>query len=331
MLNNIGIRVPVSVKVLLKLVISAAFVAVVLFKVDMRATADAMASIHAGWYGISFLLLLMNSLVLAVKFKVLIKPSGIRHDVVELFRINLICRFYAFFLTPAVGQGVIRWYRTTRRQPNHGAFIPVLLLERASFIFVLCAAVFLLQHTRISPPAVLAKLMDPVAVIGMVTMALLVAYLFAPPLNKTVKHMVGRCTGRIPAALAEWIGTRLPLFDIYLSRSALLIQCLGAAVVWHSLYLLRVYLLLLAIDTPLAFVQISWMASLVLLIQMMPITLNGIGLRESAYAFLFGLEALPPEKGVLLGLLFLSQMLMVAAIGGVLAMFDRTQQSRELR
>jgi len=66
-----------------------------------------------------------------------------------------------------------------------------------------------------------------------------------------------------------------------------------------------------------------WMASLALLIQVLPISLNGIGLREAAYAFFFRIQDLPPEAGVLIGILLFSQMFFMAAIGGVLHLFSK--------
>ena len=65
------------------------------------------------------------------------------------------------------------------------------------------------------------------------------------------------------------------------------------------------------------------MGSLVLLLQTLPLSLAGIGLREGAYAYLFRLYKLPPENGVLIGVLFFSQMLKMAAGGGGFELMER--------
>ena len=74
---------------------------------------------------------------------------------------------------------------------------------------------------------------------------------------------------------------------------------------------------------PLNLIDIVWMGSLVLMLQTLPISFAGIGLREGAYAYLFMLYDLPPEKGVLIGLLFLSQMLIMAFVGGIFELMDK--------
>jgi hypothetical protein len=65
-----------------------------------------------------------------------------------------------------------------------------------------------------------------------------------------------------------------------------------------------------------------WIGSLVLLLQTIPISFAGIGLREGAYAYLFTFFNLPPEKGVLIGIFFFSQMLIIAFVGGILEFFE---------
>jgi hypothetical protein len=107
------------------------------------------------------------------------------------------------------------------------------------------------------------------------------------------------------------------ILGIYANQQKLILYGLFLACVWHFLFLARIYLLVVSIDATLSFVQVGWMASLVLLLQILPISLNGIGLRETAYAFLFRIQDLPPEKGVALGFIIFSQMLLISITGGV--------------
>jgi len=311
-------------KPIIKIAISAAFIAAVISKVDLQAILSALAAISPVYYWASFFLLLLNSLVLAGKFRLLLVPSGIQQSLAALFRINLLCRFYAFFLTPAVGQGLVRWLTTTKAKDDRGRFITVMALERASFLFVLCLVVLLLQLALASPETDrLRPLVIPLALGGLAATGAILTYLFSPRVNAAFNALIGRIPKLNALPFAGRIARPDHFVNFYLSRLSVLAVCLAVALLWHLVYLLRVYLLATAIDTPLDFLQLGWMASIVLLLQMIPITLNGIGLRESAYAFLFSLASLPAEKGVLLGLLFLTQMLIVAAIGGIVAFFER--------
>ena len=315
----------VRYKQLLKLVITAAFLTVVAYKIDFREMAAAVSSIHIGLYLISLFVVLLNSFVLATKFKILMKPSGIQQTVMTLFRINLICRFYSFFLSSAVGQGIIRWYSSTKNQDNRGKFITVMILERATFLFVLCTIILVLQLTMVSrSPEMLSVVVYPLVLCILAVVLLVFVCLFSARTNQIANGLFVRIEAYLPSKIRNRFPIKVNQFEIYVSQSNILFKCIFIAAAWHLLYLLRVYLLSVAIDVPLSLPLLGWMASIVLLLQMVPVTLNGIGIRESAYAILFGLEAISSEKGVLLGLLFLSQMLIVSAIGGIVSALDRT-------
>jgi uncharacterized membrane protein YbhN (UPF0104 family) len=97
---------------------------------------------------------------------------------------------------------------------------------------------------------------------------------------------------------------------------------LGLSIVWQIFFICRLLVLIKASSVPLGFLDITWIGSLVLLLQTIPISFAGIGLREGALAYLFSLFNLPPEKGVLIGILFFSQMLIISFVGGILELFE---------
>jgi uncharacterized membrane protein YbhN (UPF0104 family) len=94
------------------------------------------------------------------------------------------------------------------------------------------------------------------------------------------------------------------------------------SLIWQIFFICRLWILIRATSVPLSFMDITWIGSLVLLPQTIPISFAGIGLREGAYAYLFTLFNLPPEKGVLIGILFFSQMLIIAFVGGICELLE---------
>jgi hypothetical protein len=91
---------------------------------------------------------------------------------------------------------------------------------------------------------------------------------------------------------------------------------------WHLFFLVRNFLIFLALSIPLSFLDVAWMSSLVFLLQLLPVSLAGIGVREGALAFMFVQVGLPPEQGVAVGVLFFSQMLLLAVLGGLLELTE---------
>jgi glycosyltransferase 2 family protein len=60
---------------------------------------------------------------------------------------------------------------------------------------------------------------------------------------------------------------------------------------------------------------------------MIPISLGGLGVRESAFAYLFHLYGYGADVGALVGILFFAQIVLCAVFGGILELTDRGNQS----
>ena len=111
-------------------------------------------------------------------------------------------------------------------------------------------------------------------------------------------------------------------FSLKNIKAAFFAGIIGLSLVWQIFYISRLFTLIKAAALPVSLMDIVWMGSMVLMLQTLPISFAGIGLREGAYAYLFSLYGLPPEEGVLIGILFFSQMLIVAFMGGVFELMD---------
>ncbi|MBW2201510.1 MAG: flippase-like domain-containing protein [Deltaproteobacteria bacterium] len=313
-----------SYKIIIKIVISFLFLAYIIFKVDMTLLFNAASSIKINYYIFSFLILILNSFVLAQKYKVVMKPSGIYQPLLRLVRINFICRFYSMFLTTAMGQGVIRWHISTKDQEGRFKFLAVMFFERSTFLFALLfaitASIFFVPNPKVNE---IAGKFSPLLAAGFLSLFLFYFYLNYPPLYQYINKIVSGVPTKEKHVFINKLFKFISIFSIYYRKRESLVSGLCFAMMWQLFFLLRVYLLIFAIQVPLCFFDICWMASLVLLVQVLPISLNGIGLRETAYAFLFEIQDLSPEKGVLLGIVLFSQMLFASSIGGALHLLSK--------
>jgi len=190
----------------------------------------------------------------------------------------------------------------------------VMVFERASFLFTLCffivAAWFFLEN----PGSIaLGKYILPFAATGLLCLPViflvsLIQFKSDPPDNQN---------DRSKNPYRHKILLVCRSFSLFKNQPKIILASSGIAFLWHLTYLLRVYFLFTAVTVDIDIFQLCWMASLVLFLQILPISLNGIGLREGAYAYLFNLAGMPVEKGVLIGILFFTQMIIASTIGGV--------------
>jgi len=244
------------------------------------------------------------------------QPTGLQRGLLDLTKINFISRFYALFLTTAVGHGVVRWHKVTKDQGDRAKFITVIALERLTFLLVVLWAA-ILSITLISGSQ-LESLKDGLLPLLYVCFAM-VAVIFSALLSQSVYAFIQGLLIHIISLFSKKLQALLKSIDFRVSYTwQPIAQTLFWAIFWHLLFLLRVWLLFLALDVPLGFVDAAWMASLAILVQALPVSFSGIGIREAAYAFFFKLQGLEPETGVVIGVLFFTQMLLMAVIGGIL-------------
>lgn len=311
-------------KFLIKIAISLLFLIGVSLKIDFTSLLKAFLSVNINYYFISFLILIANNFVLAEKYKIVMKPSGVYQSLYQLIKINFICRFYSMFLTTAIGQSVVRWHISTKNQEGRIKFIAVMFFERSTFFFILLLV--LTVTLKISTNQITDKIFDKIYIVLLTSMACLIifySYLNVPFFFEFAKRMRIKINNKNTLIVLTKLNTFIDSFSIFSGKWKILASTLFLSIIWHLLFLFRVYLLILSLSIPLDFINISWMASLVLFFQMLPISFNGIGIREGAYTFLFGLFNISPEKGVLVGMLLFSQILFASVIGGLFHLSSR--------
>lgn len=299
-----------------KLAVSLGLLAWLLSRIDADTLWHATRSVDPWYYLLALIATVLNLLLLAGKYAVLMRPVGLGLPFAFLVRVNFVCRFYALLLPGAVGDGLLRWYQLNRRRPEGLRYLGVMALERVSFLGVLLVAVLAGGWLNLPPRAeVLFERILPVLLTGIVTVAGGTVWVLSgtrPPGAASMRNDHGPAGWRRHLhALANGLGQ-------YRRRRATLLKTLSLAIVWQACFGARVYLLALSAGLSLAAAQIMWVGSVVLLVQALPISMGGLGLREGAYVLLLGCWGLPPEKGLLLGLLLFSQIVVTALAGAVM-------------
>jgi hypothetical protein len=318
-----------SYKTAIKTGVSLLFLAYLFFNVDIRKIVDSLLIVKPTWYVLSIIVCVVNTIVLAQKYKIVMQPSGIYQSLWQLIRINFVCRFYSMFLSTPVGQGLIRWHLSTKNQAGRVQFLAVMVFERSTFLFALCLSclisAILTANGRAHEILDHSFLFLLVGLLGLALIQFLIV--FPPACKKTANYLLNLKTRARKDLLRRVFGV-LSTFSIFCNKKRILLWSLFFAILWHTLFVARIYFVVLSIQAPLDLVHLAWMASLVLLLQTLPISLNGIGVREAAYAFFFELFQLPAEKGVATGILCFTHMLIMSAVGALLHLLTSEQSGR---
>lgn len=310
------------IKFIIKIVVSSALLFYITLAMDFVSIVHEIKQIKISYYFLSLSIVILSTSFLAFKCVLLLQGSSISHSFITLIKINITSRFYALLLPSGIGPEMIRWYKVTKWQKDKTFFLSATIFERSNFIIIslLVCAIFLFMSPSTSKIHYLQNRVLPLFIFMIFISFLITTFLLS---NKL--HKLGR--GFLNIILPN-IRTKQRLIKVYnnffmTNRSfKLLTGITFLSVCWHLFFLIRMYSLFMALDLSLKFFDVAWMTSSIFLLQMLPISFAGIGLREGAYAYVFNLLGHPQEQGVAIGLLFFSQSLIMALIGGLLEIQD---------
>jgi uncharacterized protein (TIRG00374 family) len=307
-------------KIFLKLFITALFILYLSFSVDYAYIFEALKQMKVKMFLTSTALAFITTILISSKYFFSIKNTIIEQKYFTMIKINLISRFYGMLFPTSLGRGIARWYKVTQNKQGRLFFVEATIIERMtqnSTLLLFGLMSFFIWSSSMEIVEIRSNPYVLFIIVSFVSLNLAgIIFFFNPKFNYIVKTVVKK-------VLSFFINQQkiLSFFDKYkIERRSLslLATLFMLSIIWQVTFICRMYLLFQALSVPLHLFDVAWMSCLVLLLQMIPITFAGLGLREGAYAYLVTIFNVNPEKGALIGILFFSQLLFIGLIGWVL-------------
>ncbi|MDY6986976.1 MAG: lysylphosphatidylglycerol synthase transmembrane domain-containing protein [Thermodesulfobacteriota bacterium] len=309
-------------KYILRIATSCLLFAYIAFKVDWGTVASAFKLIRPDFYFLSTLVALICPVVMASKYHVMTKGTQIELSILRLTAINYISRFYAVFLPTALGPELVRWYKVTQNKRGRSFFLASTILERILFLLVLLAfgSIPLLGFTFNQNITLFTHQLAPILTSALFVLIGGLVFFFFPNAQRKLKQLTKKS---LNIQEDSGVGRFLAEFELKHSVLSVVGPLFALTLLWQLFFVVRMLLLFWSLEIGVTLIDVAWMGSLVMLLQVLPITFAGLGVREGAYAYLFALYGFEAEKGVVLGMLFFSQMLIFASVGAILNVIER--------
>jgi uncharacterized membrane protein YbhN (UPF0104 family) len=307
---------------LLKLLISSALISYFLSRIDIERFLHTFAS--AKFYHIALALgvYLIAQGISASRWAALARPLGIKTPFKDLIQYYLIGMFFNLFAPSTVGGDVTRVYYLVKDEEAHATGRAVttvhaamsVLMDRAIGMVVLVwlGALGLLLFPNYAVPQAVRTATFLLA-LGLLAVALLTPVL-------------GRILPKDGHQLA--VKLRLALRSYRLHWGALL----AAALLSLAVHLIQAWMhtvmgRALDLEVPFSFCIIVY--PLVGTFSAIPISLNGLGLREGGYIFLLAVIGIGTEQAIAFGILLFLIVALDSLLGGLLFLFQRkTRQTK---
>src|ERR1051325_1315760 len=303
---------------LAKIVVSMGLLAFFFSRIHIERFFHTFASANFVYIGLAMLIYFVSQFLGAIRWKVLAEPLGFNTTLKLYFAFYLIGMLFNLFAPGTVGGDVRRIYylaregdtdRDTRWGGSTMNSAVVVFIDRLIGMMVLIwvGALGLILFPQYTIPHAVRLLTFGLAA-GFIAGGLLLPVL-RRVLPSGSNPMIVKVRVAIGAYHSDW---RAVLNSISLS---FIIHFLQA---WIHLILAAA----LAIELPFSYCLIIY--PLVGTFSALPISLNGLGLREGGYLYLLGLIGINSEKGIAFGLLLFLVVVADSLIGGLVFLARKT-------
>jgi uncharacterized protein (TIRG00374 family) len=306
------------IRVVGTIVLTAAAVAYLVWKIDVSATLDVLADTDLAWFALAVAIMLGTVPALALRWQLLLRAHELHERLPWLTRAYLVAYAAGQVLPTSIGGDAVRVVETTRRHPGRAATITgTVVLERglgAAATVVLGAIAFVLAIGRYDVSAYLW--IEGVFALGTIVVGFLLLARSARPLLRVVEPLL-----RI-ARLDRPLRAFYESVHHYRGRTRLLLGVGVLMLAVQAVRILAVWAAGKAAGVELSVLAYYVMGPLLFVVMLVPFTLNGIAVREAFFVSFMGSLGVAAEPAFAAGFLFFLVSVLMALPGGAILAWE---------
>lgn len=301
---------------IIKIGISTLLISFLLYKANPLSLVDILQRTKIFYVAMAFVVGLIGSGLNAFRLRVLLAAQGVLIPLPRILSSHLVGFFFSAFLPGSTGGDVSRAYDLVKLSGDNPRAISSVLVWRATGIttlMLISLVVSLLKFNMVRNVSLigitLVFLMTMILVwwtIGNQALLNRLRFLYTPLIrlfhtSGLEKLMQGVYSGLV----------------IYRKRKTTLVKDLGLAVACQVFVILTWYVVSLSLEMHVPLFYFFIFVPIIGVLKAVPISVNGLGIREGLAIFLFGLVGVEPPAALSLSLLLFGLGLVVSLMGGV--------------
>lgn len=317
-----------NAKVWAKILISCALISVFVYSYDLSKLWGLLSGLNIPLYLISLYLVISGVFLSTFKWSILLKVLGITLPYLQLLRLYYIGCFFNMFLPGAISGDIMRlelFRKKTGRLMRGGISV---ITERFSGILALWAIAsvsFLFNHELFSGLSIRYLLF----IIVLITSITLVSILFFSTTKKVLYFIASKLESLNLTIASNPFRKILVLADVMISSKHSMIKVFIISLVFQILSIVVKIIISLALG-----VEIDWwlfflLTPITTTLLMIPITFQGIGLREWSHVVLFGMVSVPTHDILAVSTLVFSLIIVNSLFGGIVYILPFDQQAAD--
>ena len=304
---------------ILRILISLVVLVIVIASVGVDRLWTTLSSVNLGWFLIALAIHFLGIVIRTFRWAILVKSLDVRVSFGRLFYLYMAGTFFNTFLPTGIGGDVVKIIDLAPESGGARAFSTV-FADRLTGILgtsliALCVAI--IDPADVPPPVV--------ALVIFVTGGILIATLLL-----TQQQLIDRVMRHVPGwskLLSERQGAaNLRSADFLFARRDCSLD-VGLAAIYLTLIASQ-YALALSLGVIVPVQYFALFIPLTALVQMLPISFNGLGVREGTFQALFGTVDVAGEQAVAISLLYYVLRVITGLIGGLMYLIGNLRAAR---
>jgi len=310
---------------IVRLLVAVLLTGFVLYRAHPSAVLRAGARADLGWIGAAILLVVVDRALMAYRWLVLLCPidADRRPPFRDVMRIFFVSTFLGTFLPASVGGDAVRAFALARLRVAAGVAVASVLMDRVmgvlSIVLVGAAGLVLARNSDLASTRAIA------VSLGVASAACVVAALVV--FSDTVAGLATKVALRLPFAAVRKMAAELTeATRAYASYHGELANVLAGSVAVQVLRIVQAYCLGRALGIDLSVVPYFTLIPLILLVMLLPVSINGVGPAQVAFVWFFGRVGVGQAEAFALSVLFVALGVVGNLPGGLLYAFGGDRQ-----
>jgi len=299
-------------RTLLRVCVSVGLIAVVLSRAELAEVGRLMAEASMPLLAVAFMSYFVGYLASVARWSTLLAAHEVRPGFGYLYSSFMIGMFFNQLLPTTVGGDVARYHYTSGA--SRAAAFSAVIMDRifgmvALMMFALAG--LMVAGRSGGMPLELAQAVAALLAVGL----LAIGTIFMLPAAG-----FDRLRGLyrwLPAAVVALLDKMLGAFAAFRGRRDVVLAALAWSLLLQCVVIGHYYVVGLALGLTVPFYAYVFIVPLAIVVMMLPISINAIGVRESAFVYLLGLYDVAPSTGVAFSWLVYALILGHGLLGGL--------------
>lgn len=264
--------------------------------------------------GLAFCMFFLGYFITAFRWRTLLRSQGYDAPLMPLVRSFMVALFFNNFLPSTIGGDVIRMYDSWKIMRKKSEAFAVIFMDRffgitALLCYALIALLLMQQVADMVPvlrPVLIACSLFAVVLIFVVFSN---AGYLAP---KAEAWQVGH-----PNPVLRLVGKLLRAFAVYSGKTTTLVRVFALSLLLQLNVILHFAVIALALGIDVPLLALFVIIPVATVVMMLPVSINGIGLREAVFVLFFGIFGVSNDASIAFAWVAYGFVLVQGLLGGL--------------